>query len=156
MWNCLENQSWNLEPRVFFWRLSCLGLGSVSSLVCLVLASYRVSVSRHVSCLMTVSLWGIAKCLFCVETLTFLAESRPLGLVTRCLLTYCKMFVLVVVVVMAIMCLDNCTFTMSQTFQQRLSLVSSQSNPRCLVSCLDSYVLANVAVSNRYVATPSL
>ena len=34
----------------------------------------------------------------CVETLTFLAESRPLGLFTRGLLTYCKTVVLVVVV----------------------------------------------------------
>ena len=36
--------------------------------------------SRHVSCLMTVSLSGVANCLFCDETLTFLGESRLLGL----------------------------------------------------------------------------
>jgi len=45
---------------------------------------------RHVSishdCVLTVSLSGIAKCLLCAETLEFLAESRPLGLFTRCLL----------------------------------------------------------------------
>jgi len=65
--------------------MSCLG--SVSS--------FHVS-----SSLMTVSLSGIAKCLFCVETLAFLAESRPLGPLTCCLLTYCKTVVLVVVVVL--------------------------------------------------------
>jgi len=47
---------------------------------------------------LTVSLSGIAKCLFCAETLAFLAESRPLGPFTCGLLTYCKMAVLVVVV----------------------------------------------------------
>jgi len=45
--NCLETVS----IRGF----TCLGLGSVSTLVCLVLALSRVSMSRHVSCLMTVS-----------------------------------------------------------------------------------------------------
>jgi len=55
--------------------------------------------SCHVSCLMTLSLSGIAKCLFCAETVAFLAESRPLGASTRCLLTYCKTVVPVVVVV---------------------------------------------------------
>jgi len=29
-------------------------------------------------------------CLFRVETLAFLAENRPLGSFTHCLLTYCK------------------------------------------------------------------
>jgi len=63
---------------------SYLGLGSVSTLVCLVLA--RVS-SFHVSCLMTVltaSLSCMDKCLFCIETLVFLAESRSLGPFTHC------------------------------------------------------------------------
>jgi len=62
---------------------SCLGLGSAATLACFV--SARVS-SFHVSsclvshdCVLTVSLSGIAKCLFCAETLAFLAESRPLG-----------------------------------------------------------------------------
>ena len=55
--------------------------GSVSTLVYLVLALSRVSMSHHVSCLMTVSLSGIAKCLFCIETLAFLTESRPLEMV---------------------------------------------------------------------------
>jgi len=40
----------------------------------LAVSSFHVS-----SCLMTVSLSGIAKCLFCVETLASLAERRPLG-----------------------------------------------------------------------------
>ena len=82
----------------------CLGLGSVLTLICLVLA--RVSSFHVSSCLMShdcvfiVSLSGIAtgKCLFCAETLAFLAESRPLGPFTCGLLTYCKMAVLVVVV----------------------------------------------------------
>ena len=67
---------------------SYLELGSVSTLVCLVLA--RVS-SFHVpsclvshDCVLTVSLSGIAMCLFCAETLTFLAERRSIYL----LLTY--------------------------------------------------------------------
>jgi len=38
-------------------------------------------------CALIVSLSGIAKCLFCVETLAFLAESRPLGQFTLYLLT---------------------------------------------------------------------
>jgi len=36
----------------------------------------------------------------CIETLAFLAGSRPLGPFTRHLLTYCKMVVLVVVTVL--------------------------------------------------------
>jgi len=77
--------------------LLCLGLGSVSTLVCFVLA--RVSSFHILSYLMTVSLSGIAKCLFCVETLAFLAERRLLRPFTCCLLTYCKMIVVVVLVV---------------------------------------------------------
>jgi len=49
-------------------------------------------------CVLTVSLSGIAKCLFRAEALAFLAESRPLVPFTRCLLIYCKTVVLVVVV----------------------------------------------------------
>jgi len=62
------------------------------------------SLSRHVSCLMshdcvlTLSLSDIAMCFFCAETLAFLAEGRPRGPLTRCLLTYCKGIVLVVAV----------------------------------------------------------
>ena len=37
--------------------------------------------------------------IFVVETLAFLAESRPLGPFARCLLTYCKTAVVLVVVV---------------------------------------------------------
>jgi len=52
-------------------------------------------------CVLTVSLSGIVKCLFCAETLGFLAESRSLGPLTRCLvLTNCKTVVLVTVVVL--------------------------------------------------------
>jgi len=70
---------------------SCLGVGSVMSCLDFV-SSFHVS-----SCVMTVS-WlvsvsGITKCLFCAETLAFLAESRPLGAFTRSLLTYCKTFI---------------------------------------------------------------
>ena len=72
------------------------------------------------------SLSDIAKCLFCVETLqAVLDQSRPpFG---RCLLTHRETVVLVVVVVVtAITCFDNCTLAISQsqTFHQRLSLVS--------------------------------
>jgi len=38
--------------------------------------------------------------ILCVKKLAFLAESWPLGPFTRCLLTYCKTLVLVVVVVL--------------------------------------------------------
>ena len=44
-----------------FSRRGFHGLGSVSTLVCLVLALSQVSMSHHVSCLMTVSLSGIVK-----------------------------------------------------------------------------------------------
>jgi len=67
------------------------------TLVRLVLVLSRVSVSRHVSSLCVVS--GIAKCLFCLETLLFLAESRSPGPFTPCLVAYCKTVVVVVVVV---------------------------------------------------------
>jgi len=50
-------------------------------------------------CVLTVSLSGIiAKWLFCAETLVFLTERKPRGPFTRCLLTYCKTIVHVVVV----------------------------------------------------------
>ena len=55
---------------------SCLALGSVSTL--LVLALSQVPMTPRVSFLMTVltvSLSRIANCLFCAETLAFLAES---------------------------------------------------------------------------------
>jgi len=72
--------------------------------------------SRHASCLVAVScvlsLSDIDKCLFCVETLAFLAESRPMPIyslfattVKRCTCACCFM---------AIMCLDNCTLATSQ------------------------------------------
>jgi len=84
-------------------RFSCLGLGSFSTLASLVLA--RVSNFRVVSsclmshdCVLHVSL-RVSKCLFSAETLAFLAESRPVCPFTRCLLTYYKTFVLVVVAV---------------------------------------------------------
>jgi len=41
-------------------------------------------------CVLTVSLSGIAKYLFCAETLSFLAQSRALGPITGCLLAYHK------------------------------------------------------------------
>ena len=85
---------------------SCLGLGSVSTLVCLVLA--RVSSIDVSSCLMshdcvlTASLSGIATCLFCAETLAFLAERTLLGPFTPCLLTYCKTHTVLVVVLVCL------------------------------------------------------
>jgi len=74
--------------------------------------------SRHVSCLATVCLLGIAKCLFCAETLAFPAktERRPLGPVTRCLLTTlftylndCSRGCF-----MAVLCFGNYTLAISQ------------------------------------------
>ena len=70
---------------------SCLNtcmsrLGSCLKFPCFIMS--------HVSGL---CLSGIAKCLFCVETLVFLAESRSLGPFSDCLLTYSKTVVLVVV-----------------------------------------------------------
>jgi len=61
--------------------------------------SFRVSscLMSH-DCVLTVSLSG--KCLFCAETLAFLAESTPLAPLTRCLRTYCKIAVLAVGVVL--------------------------------------------------------
>jgi len=73
---------------------SRLSLGSVSTRV-LAPSSFHV-----LSCLMTVSLSGIVKCLFCAEKLAFLAEGRPRGPFIHCLLTYCKVAALVVVVVL--------------------------------------------------------
>ena len=64
-------------------------LGSVSS-----------SMSRFVSCLMT--LLGIAKCLLCVETLTFLAESRPLSHLFAVYLLTAKRFFFMVVVILSL------------------------------------------------------
>ena len=45
-------------------------------------------------CVLTVCLSGIAKCLFCAETLAFLAEIRPLGLylLAVCLVTVKRLF----------------------------------------------------------------
>ena len=76
---------------------SCLGLGGlVSTLVCLVLAhvlSFCVSSCLILpDCILTMSLSGINKCLFCVETLAFLSESRPLDPFTVCLLAVKRLF----------------------------------------------------------------
>jgi len=46
-----------------------------------VLAQFRVFMSCVVmshNCVLSVTVSGIAKCLFCVESLAFLAERRPL------------------------------------------------------------------------------
>jgi len=88
----MESQDTCLVSRRGF---SCFVLGSVSTLVCLVLA--HVSSFHVSSCLishdwvLTVSLSGIAKCLFCSETLAFLAEGP---------FTICRTVVLVAVVVL--------------------------------------------------------
>jgi len=52
-------------------------------------------------CVLSVYLSCIANCLFCVETLAFLAETKPLATFAQCLLTYRKRVILVVVVFMA-------------------------------------------------------
>jgi len=95
--SCLES----ISRRSF----SCLALKWLSFDTCMSclgsVSSFHVSsgLTSH-DCVLTVSLSGRAKCLFCAETLTFLAESWPLGPFTRCLLTYFKTVVLVAVVVL--------------------------------------------------------
>lgn len=76
----------------------CLGLGTCVFHLgsCLEFPCLVIPVSRD--CVLTMSLSGIAKCLFCAETLAFLAECRPLGPFTHYLLTYCKTIDLAVVV----------------------------------------------------------
>jgi len=84
---------------------SCLSLDTCMSCLGSVSSFHISSCLMSHDCVLTVSLSDIAKCLFRAETLTFLAESRPLGLLlTRCLLTYCKTIVLVVAVVV-VLCL---------------------------------------------------
>jgi len=83
-------------------------------LVCLVLVLSRVSMSRHVSsrdCVLTVSLSGIDKRLFCGETFAFLAGSRPIGALARSLLTYRR----TVFCIVARVCRDNYTMAMSES-----------------------------------------
>ena len=65
--------------------------------------SFRVSscLTSH-DCVLTMSLSGIAKCLFCAETLAVFAESRQLGPFTCCLPTYCKQLLFAVVAVLCI------------------------------------------------------
>jgi len=91
--NPSELQRWCLKTRVFsrdrlktwfFMSRSWLSLDTCMS---------WVFTSRHVSWLvLTVSLSGTAKCLFCVETQAVLAERRPLGPFGRCLLTAKRLF----------------------------------------------------------------
>jgi len=83
---------------------------------------------------MTVSPSGIVKCLFCAKRLAFDAEFWSLGQFTRCLLTYCKTVVLVVVVVL---CLENCTVAVPQ------------SQRSWLISCLDTCARQNVSFSGK-------
>jgi len=94
-------QRWSLKTRVlcrdslktWFFMSRCrlsLSLNTCRPMPCLgYVSSFHVSLCfmSH-DCVLTVSLSGTAKCLFCDETLAFLAESRPLGQFTRCLLTY--------------------------------------------------------------------
>jgi len=75
-------------------------LGSVSSFhVSLCLMSH--------DCALTVSVLDIAKCLVCAETLAFIAENRLLITSNGCFCGCCCF--------MAIMCLDNCALTISQS-----------------------------------------
>jgi len=112
---------------------SCLGFGLVSTLVRLVLQwlclEFPCPVMSHVSwlCLDCISP-GMANCLICVQTLAFLAESRPIGLLIRCLLTSCKTVVLVVAELLFYVLINvpwHC-FTVSKILtatQSRLSLI---------------------------------
>lgn len=78
------------------------------------MALFGVSVSCHISshdCVLTVSLSGIDKRLFCGETFAFLAGSRPIGALARSLLTYRR----TVFCIVARVCRDNYTMTMSES-----------------------------------------
>ena len=83
-----------------FMSRSCLSLDTCMSCLDSVLSFHVSSCLMSHDCVLTMSLSGIAKCLFCVETLAFLAESRPLDPLTCCLLTYCKMVILMGVVLL--------------------------------------------------------
>ena len=124
-----------MESRKFVARVlsrdsfSCLSLGSVSTLVCLVLALYRVF---HVSsclvshdCVLTVSVSVIAKCLFCVDSLVFLVKRMPLGPFIRCLLTYYKQLFLQLLLFYGCILITVGLLWESQTFSQCHSLVST-------------------------------
>jgi len=62
----------------FFVCRSWLSLDTLSSLGPESSVHVSVCLTFH-DCVLTVSLSGTAKCLFCAETLTFLAERRRLG-----------------------------------------------------------------------------
>jgi len=93
--SCLETVS----RLVYFMSRSWLSFDTFMSCPGSVSSLHVLSCLVSHDCVLTVSLSGIAKCLFCVETLAFLAESRPVGPFPCCLLTCCKTTVLVVVVV---------------------------------------------------------
>jgi len=68
-------------------------------------------------CVLTLSLSGVAKCLFCAETLAFLAKSVPLAVYLLLKDCFCCF--------VTIICLDNYTVAVSVSN----ILTASQSNP---------------------------
>jgi len=79
-------------------------------------------------CALIVSLSGIAKCLFCVETLAFLAESRPLGQFTLYILTSCKTLFLQLLLLYGYNVFYS-TLAMSPSQNFNSVSISSQYNP---------------------------
>jgi len=94
---------WGLETCVlsreclktwFFMSWFWLSLDTCMSCLGSVLSFHISSCLKSHDCVLPVSLSGIARCLLCAETVAFLAESRPLGSLTHCLLTYRKKLLL--------------------------------------------------------------
>jgi len=175
-----ESRDTCLDSRRLETWFTCLGLGSVSTLVCRVLAVVR---SCHVPCLMTVSPSG----LFCVETLAFLPECRPLSfylltvkrlflwllsfygynvslklhignvLVSKILTTSQSRRNLILNVLARLMSFRDLQCLMSQTFERRLSLVLSQPNPKYLgLSRVLTPVSWQMSRSRKNILNPSL
>ena len=91
----VETRDLSQDSLKVFMSRSWLNLDNCMSCLGSVLSFHVSSCLVSHDCVLTVSLSGIAKCLFCVETLSFLAQSRLLGPFARCLLAYCKTAVLV-------------------------------------------------------------
>jgi len=70
--DCLETRTW------FFMSQSWLSLDTCMSCFGSVSSFHVSSCLTFHDCVLSVSLSGIAKCLFCAETLAFLAESKSL------------------------------------------------------------------------------
>jgi len=109
-----------------------------------------------------VSLSGIAKCIFlCSNTGISYWKQATRRIFSLFIFTYCKtVFLVVVVVFMAIMCLDNCTYGNVSVENINSVSVSSQSNHQCyiywmLVSCVAACkVSSNTDIAVRWPKSP--